>query len=708
MANEYLRLQDTQMNVEKAANLLAAVEEKRKLDPSTIQNENNMFQEIWKVFKDFFLSLGKPSLKLRFQKKTAPAISSDYNDTMREIRDDVKVSYTEVGSLGDLMVKNFNYGETERQLLLNAIKKLNSKNIDYSFFSRGSQDQSLYGIDSFIDRSKIDDSKIGAGSIQAEVVLDQGCVTLKRSGNTDRAALVTNVTGIQETIPAWDPIGQKGGYEGLYFGMQGEARPEGGQWHLAYTANGTTLYDMGASEEELLPIRLRMFDGSPETFWEVEYLTDNIIGYQSVSTGNQITVAQFEELRNNLITSPSVVISGDTVVTNEYGNLIANYIPVTQAGTTSFLKVDFIAHLSQKVIINWINLNPNNFGTKNYIDILSIQTSEDGQTYSTLEGFGDSEYDITLTTKANSELTPSQVEDTLSPDGFKYSGQGIWTFAPRKVTRIKFSLQQPQSYIKTYEVLKYRTEQTITQTTTKTTGFIFTSTKTVVDTHVEVKEVELPYLEGIVNGYDIMGLEQGGGFSTERGAGIVGLGGINVKSNTVKSNEVITKEWKETKYDKARFAIGIRDIGLYSYKFAESSEIVSLPYNSPKPISKLVVRVDEFIPKIFYADSPGTENDWIKYYISVDDAVTWHRISPLNHNSIAVEGGYTVPQVININSDISAEERLNPLAYIDTPQPVYAVRFKAVLSRPANIADSDAYTPILNEYALQIYPFGGL
>jgi hypothetical protein len=136
---------------------------------------------------------------------------------------------------------------------------------------------------------------------------------------------------------------------------------------------------------------------------------------------------------------------------------------------------------------------------------------------------------------------------------------------------------------------------------------------------------------------------------------------------------------------------------------------VSQPYHSPKPISKVSVSVDEYIPKSFYLNAPGTENSWIKYYISVDDGTSWNRISPTNHNRTPDdETIYDLPQIININSDISAEERENPLAYLDTAEPVYQVRFKAVLSRPGDLADSSSFTPLLSKYALKIYPFGGL
>ena len=279
---------------------------------------------------------------------------------------------------------------------------------------------------------------------------------------------------------------------------------------------------------------------------------------------------------------------------------------------------------------------------------------------------------------------------------------------------LRFSLRQPQAYIKSYEVLKYRTEQEITNTTTKHVGGFFgwgESTKTVVDKHTETREYELPYLEGMVNGFDIMGLDEGGQDYEQRGAGAMWMFGIDVQSTTTAGSERVTKQWTVTKYDKARFAIGIRDIGIYSYNFVSTSEIVSQPFSSPKPIDKVNLTVDEYIPKVFYTTSgnEGTENSWIKYYISIDDGTSWRRISPSNHTATVSEDGiYNVPEVININSDIASDERENPLAYIDTSEPVYRVRFKAVLTRPDNIVDSESYSPLLSSYALKIYPHGGL
>lgn len=760
MSNEYIRLNDSKLNIQKAENLMAIIEAKRKdsIEKKEMQSENSLFTELFNAFKEFFSKLGKPTIKKRIFKIESPARSSDYNDTMTEISNDVKVAYTETDALSSVIIKDFNYSEAERQMLRNKVKKLASDSVDYSFYSIGAKEKSLYGIDDFIDTSKIDTTKTSPGTEQCELVTNEGVVTLKRVGNIDRSPLVDNVTGIKESIPDWDKSGEWGGYEGLYFGMKNEARPEGGSWHVEVSVDGKRLYDVGATEEEKMPRRLQMFDNNPDTFWEVEYITNPVVGYRDKYTGKQITVSEFNDLVNNDVNSPAAVTSaGGTIVTNEHGSLLENYIPVTQISGVQFLRCSFIVHLSRAENINWLSLNPNNFGQELYMEVLSIQTSADGKKFDEIEGFDDHEYELVLTDTANSELNPREVKDTLSPDSTKFAGQGVWCFAPRYANSIRFDLRQTRSYIKPYEVVMVRIEQTITTTTTKTSWWGL-SKKTSTSTETISREVEIPYLTGLIAGYDMLSLEgssvinngnggdgknvgmiMGGSVAASVGASIgmlgiatanpvlaiiggtmmwagailnvFGLGSFSSKTSTSTISPArIAAQWLKTKYDKARFAISVRDVNIYSYKFAETSEVVSKSYNSPSPVSKLSLSVDEQIPRIFYnGDRAGTENDWIKYYISVDNGTSWHRISPIHHRATRSEDGVNLlPEIINLNSEIPLSERDNPLSYVDTPEPVYEVRFKAVLSRPTDITDAESYTPVLYKYALQIYPYGGL
>jgi hypothetical protein len=438
-------------------------------------------------------------------------------------------------------------------------------------------------------------------------------------------------------------------------------------------------------------------------------------------------------------------------------------VPTTSGGNIAYLTVNFTVHLSTAARINWIALNPNNFGQEDYIDILDIQVSSDGSKFSSLEGFSDYEYATTLTKHANEELNPDIVQETMSPDKFKYAGMGIWTFVcPDPVTAIRFSARQTRSYIKPYEVLMVETSQTITTTTTTNPSawdeFWGAEPETTTSSRNVSRQIGIPYLVGQVTGFDVMNLDPGSQTAGMNVAGVpaviqagtaivgAGIGAIvggaaavgtafagpigaaigfvagailgwifpnlfssSTQTSTSAGPQTITRQWTVTKTDISRFAIGIRDINIYSYSFATSSEIVSKPYISPAPIYKISLDVDEQIPKEFYAAAAVTANNWIKYYISIDDGVSWNRISPMTHRDTPSEDGiHLVPRIINVNSDVATPDRDNPLAYIDTGSSVYSVRFKAVLSRPTDIRDADSYTPALSSYSLQIYPVGGL
>jgi len=221
MGNEYLRLNDTNMNIKKAENLIAIIDAKRKdaIERKEIQSENSLFSALFAAFKDLFSKLGKPTIQKRLLKEGSPARSSDFNTTMEEIHNDVHIAYSETDALASVVVKDFNYSEAERQMLVSKLKKLSSAVTDYSFYSSGAKNQSIYAVDSFTDASKIDYGLVAPGSSPAELVTNQGVITLKRSGNIDRNGSVVSVTGIRESIPAWDPSLEVGGYEGMYFGV---------------------------------------------------------------------------------------------------------------------------------------------------------------------------------------------------------------------------------------------------------------------------------------------------------------------------------------------------------------------------------------------------------------------------------------------------------------------------------------------------------
>lgn len=100
------------------------------------------------------------------------------------------------------------------------------------------------------------------------------------------------------------------------------------------------------------------------------------------------------------------------------------------------LLLDLTINLGSSKIINFIRISPNNFGTRTSIEILDIQSSEDGETF----------YDI------KKDILPDDLTDTsasfvLSPTTSKYAGEGRFTFTPRQAKYVRIKLQQSTSYI---------------------------------------------------------------------------------------------------------------------------------------------------------------------------------------------------------------------------------------------------------------------
>lgn len=239
------------------------------------------------------------------------------------------------------------------------------------------------------------------------------------------------------------------------------------------------------------------------------------------------------------------------------------------------------------------------------------------------------------------------------------------------------------------------------------------------NTHVKVlsREIKLTYLQSVQvrgGGRSIGDLSgEGGGVGSSSGGasspgspGFLGIGASGGSSYSSSSNDtgwVISRIWEETHFDKTRWAIGIRDIGAFNYKYAPQAELISKKYSSPKPIAKVSLRVVEQIPGIF-----PLGRRYIAYYVSPDNGGTWHEINPLDHPTYMDEKGLVVPKIITFNPDIGGVAG-ELKKFVTTGAPVMNLRFRAVLrAATAGVDDADRYTPVLKQYRMLMYPFGGL
>ncbi len=136
----------------------------------------------------------------------------------------------------------------------------------------------------------------------------------------------------------------------------------------------------------------------------------------------------------------SVILDGNSDTWFEYERVVS-----TDDGTP--LTLDLTVNLGSPQIINFIRVNPNNFGTKTTIEILAIDTSIDGDTFISIKD------DIPI---AGWTVQDEENVFVLASTTSKYAGQGLFTFTPRKAKYVHLTLRQSTPYqIKTSSGLSY-------------------------------------------------------------------------------------------------------------------------------------------------------------------------------------------------------------------------------------------------------------
>ncbi|AOQ24743.1 hypothetical protein MTAT_04580 [Moorella thermoacetica] len=136
-----------------------------------------------------------------------------------------------------------------------------------------------------------------------------------------------------------------------------------------------------------------------------------------------------------------------------------------------------------------------------------------------------------------------------------------------------------------------------------------------------------------------------------------------------------------------RYCIGLRDISLYSIRYAQTSEIISPPYHFDSPIGRLMLDAEEFIPSEF------GDGQWLTYYFNVGGG-EWFPISPLNRNGDIWHFSVDPFQA----QDIMVKDRM-----VVTKRPVDSLRIKIGLKRPA---EHPYLTPIVYNYRVLTLPEG--
>lgn len=159
------------------------------------------------------------------------------------------------------------------------------------------------------------------------------------------------------------------------------------------------------------------------------------------------------------------------------------------------------------------------------------------------------------------------------------------------------------------------------------------------------------------------------------------------------------KDWFATKWDRGRYALGIKELGVHSNEYTEASDLVSVEYSVPGTVRKISLLVDQKIPSALKDLDPV--RPWILYYVSVDDGETWLPIAPQSDVPTVDQSGTQIPIIYNVNDPLPADQRIFTQGYVDTEEDIKRVRFRARLERPAG-DEFKQYTPVLNKYELRL------
>ncbi|PED95018.1 hypothetical protein COL64_29160 [Bacillus toyonensis] len=320
------------------------------------------------------------------------------------------------------------------------------------------------------------------------------------------------------------------------------------------------------------------------------------------------------------------------------------------------LRVKIVVQLPKNETINWINLNPYHAaGSPGTVNVYSIRTSNDGIEY---QGLFEKDQFV-LNQEINKTPQSYRAEDLFDgSENFaktKFSGQGVWSFPSREAKYIEFVLEQPNSYKELLgQEAFYRRKKDSTSFT-------------------RIRKQEVP--SNIVD---------------EK----YGIHTINSDYEIKKVLEAV-EGW--------RYAIGVRDIDIMSFEFAETSEYISKPFLLEDGIKKVLLYANEKVPAI-YKEKVSESNDWIQYFVSFDD-IDWYRISPQHQQPVNDKFPAKVLSVNDNESDIENAFALykQNLQLKELPK---QVRLKIIMKRPEKTTEDEIpllhTTPLVEDFALKI------
>jgi hypothetical protein len=802
MSVNALRLPNpTQQPVARAQRLLEDLQ--RRFQKRELTSHDDVRGVLYDALQTFFRHAAEPTFLGAKLQAHQPRRRTDYFDPIRKLADDLAVLYRESEALTEASSAAFNFQNLLLETLFGRLKRAGSTLIDLQIAQDKFNQAVIVAGDDFVNDSRIDPNATLVLT-KADINPVGNLLTLRRTGN--ESAIDPSVVDIRvEPLQNY----RYRLYEGQFYGLVGQAAPEGGSFHFVEQATGRAARQ--SLPQDLLR-RFQSFFGSEQTSPSGQpmggvggstnvrpvSLSQALVQARSQGTFGGFTKEQWEllaghihnatelgtivggetpEFRTALDPSKALVEAGASVEERRRGRLAildgdpdtfwqieytrpirgvaANLVngnenfpervglisQVLQQEQRDFdaldLDIRLTIDLGRIQTINWVDLVPMLFEGVEHLEVLNFQTSADGNTYESVPPLRAGADGNRISRDSNATLDAQAVNAVLAASASVFTGRGLWVFAPRSARYLRLDLRQPVPVLVPYNLLALELSRTVRRRHSRSSsGHRRPSTQT-----TETRTVTLSYPETVqatTGSADPATQAQARGASRvdgrngldELAAGNVNmdtmrevrrdvrevalrtsgvgnlLGSGPVRGRTLVGADEITKQWFETRWDRQRYAIGIRDIGIWRYRFEETSEMVSIPFRSPLPIRDVSLEVDEVIPKQFL---DGREIiGFIDYFVGLGDSQEWIPLAPVNSQVVRTLEGNRLSSVIHVNSGIPPAERAPGETYVDFDHDVDQIRFRAILRRPTDLPDAESFTPALKSYRMTwTVPGGG-
>lgn len=181
--------------------------------------------KVFEAFSKYFTELSEPistAVQLRSYGARDP---KEYTELMAHAGDDLESAGREAKNLADSIVASFNLSKTLMRQLDTTAKKVTSKSQDLQHLTERFAEDTIVAGDDFADDSRIDRGQ-GLEASLVEIPMNQNNAVLHRRESTN----VLSGKDVKISILSSFNI-----YEGKFYALQGQARPEGGRFHFTGT-----------------------------------------------------------------------------------------------------------------------------------------------------------------------------------------------------------------------------------------------------------------------------------------------------------------------------------------------------------------------------------------------------------------------------------------------------------------------------------------